>query len=239
MLDEKAPVALYSQLKENLVEKIKKNEWSINTKIPTERQLCDIYNVSRITVRQALDELEKEGYLYRKQGKGTFITAPKIEQRLSNFYSFSEEIKKMGYYPSTRVLDFQVVACVEEISNFLNVRPGTETYEIKRLRLANGEPFALETSYVPYDICSGLTVKEVSEYGLYNSMKMRCNIIPVEAEETFEAIIISGDNASLLNTGKNSPGIYLERLTSSDARVIEFCKSIIRGDRYKYKVILK
>lgn len=239
MLNEKAPVALYNQLKEKFIEKIKQCEWSVNTKIPTERQLCDIYKVSRITVRQALAALEREGYLYRKQGKGTFVTIPKIEQRLSRFYSFSEEIEKLGHRYRSKVLGFDKIKCSEEIASFMGITPETEVYRIKRLRLADDEPFALETSYIPYYICPGLTSDYVAAYGLYNSLKLKGNTVPNEAEETFEAVIIGGDAAVSLGVGKNSPGIHLERLTFADGVVVEFCDSIIRGDRYKYKVILK
>ncbi|HBT15682.1 MAG TPA: GntR family transcriptional regulator, partial [Firmicutes bacterium] len=203
MLDEKAPVALYYQLKEILLEKIKNNEWPINGKIPTERELCEIFKVSRITVRQALYELEKEGYLYRKQGKGTFVTAPKIEQRLSSFYSFSEEIRKMGYTPSTQVVGFDLVTADDEVAKYLNIAKEVSVYSIRRLRLANQEPFAYEISFIPYELCPGLTSEEVATNGLYNSMR-KYGIAPNKAIETFEAVAISSKDALYLQANKNS-----------------------------------
>jgi GntR family transcriptional regulator len=239
LLDEKLPVSLYHQLKEILFTKINGNEWPVDSKIPTERQLCEMYKVSRITVRQALDELEKEGYLYRKQGKGTFVTTPKIEQRLSCFYSFSEEIKKMGFTPGAEILKFFIEAAGEEVAERLQIDKDAQVYSIKRLRLANNEPFAVETSYVPCDCCPGLKSEEISKNGLYNTMKNKYGVIPYEAMEVFEAVIIGKEDACYLRTGKTSPGIQLERLTSAGERPIEYCKSIIRGDRYKYKVVLR
>lgn len=240
MLNDKGPVSLYYQLKEILVNKVKSNEWIIGSKIPTERELCDMYKVSRITVRQALFELENEGYLYRKQGKGTFVTAPKIEQRLSNFYSFSEEIRKLGYTPETKIITFDIVKSNKDISAQLNIEEGTEIYSIKRLRLANGKPFALETSCIPYSICVGLTAEEVTAKGLYNTMKIKFNIIPMQADEVFWASLVSEDDASYLQVKRNSPGLYLDRYTyDEDNRIIEYCKGVIRGDRYKYRVSLK
>ena len=238
LLDEKAPVTLYHQLKEILVGKIKSNEWGIDTKIPTERELCDLYKVSRITVRQALEELEDEGFLYRKQGKGTFVTAPKIEQRLSNFYSFSEEIRNMGFTPSTEMIDFKILTLDEVVAKHFNENAMT-VYSIKRLRLANHEPFALETSYIPCDLCPGMTAAEIGTNGLYNTMKRKYNLVPDQAIETFEAVIINPNNAAHLRVGKNSPGILLERTTYAGERIVEFCHGIIRGDRYKYQVVLK
>jgi GntR family transcriptional regulator len=150
MAIEKSPVTLYYQLKEMLKQKIKSGEWAIDIKIPTERMLCEMYNVSRITVRKALEELEREGYLKRMQGKGTFVTSIKIEQRLSKFYSFSEEIKKMGYVSSTRIIEFSMVDADRKLSGLLGVKENSRLYSLKRLRLANHEPFALETCYIPY-----------------------------------------------------------------------------------------
>lgn len=238
-LKEKTGTPLYSQLKRLFTAKIKNNEWAVNVKIPTERELCNIYNVSRITVRQALDELEKEGYLYRRQGKGTFVTAPKLVQRLSKFYSFSEDIKNMGYCPSTKILDFCVLNSGSKISGYLGVDEGCEVYSIKRLRLADNEPFAIETSYIPVAICPGMTAQTIASAGLYNTLINKYNIIPDEAEETFEAVLIKGDNALHLNTSKNSAAIHLERITRASDTIVEYCDCLIRGDRYKYKVLLK
>lgn len=239
MLDEKAPVALYYQLKEILLAKIKSNEWPVNSKIPTERELCTLFKVSRITVRQALSELEQEGYLYRKQGRGTFVTAPKIEQRLSHFYSFSEEIREMGYSPSSRMLDFRIVKADESVANNLGLNRGDPVYSIRRLRLANEEPFAIENSFVPCDVCPGLSSEDISSKGLYNTMNINYGLIPNEAVETFEAIAIDAENAHYLNVSRNSPGLLLERVTRADQTIVEYCHSIIRGDRYKYQILLK
>ena len=112
-------------------------------------------------------------------------------------------------------------------------------YYIKRLRLANDEPFAIETSYIPCDLCPNLTIGEVAAKGLYNTMKTKYNLIPNEAVETFEAVLINLNDAAYLNTGKNAPGLLLERITYASERIVEFCHGIIRGDRYKYQVVLK
>lgn len=239
MLDEKAPVTLYFQLKEIIINKIKSNEWPIESRIPTERQLCDIYKVSRITVRQALGELEQEGFLYRKQGKGTFVTVPKIEQRLSKFYSFSDEISRMGHVPATKILVFTTIEADDAIARNLNVEKDSIIYRIKRLRLANNEPFAVETSYIPGNMFNDLKEDEIASYGLYNTLKQKYNVKPDEADETFEAVLISIEDAHFLQINKNSPGILLERFTHAGGKTIEYCRSIIRGDRYKYKVTLK
>jgi GntR family transcriptional regulator len=240
MLDEKAPVSLYYQLKEILIKKIVENEWPVNTKLPAERELCDIYSVSRITVRQALDEMESEGYLYRKQGRGTFVTAPKLVQRLGNFYSFSEEIKKMGAEPSTKVVEFNIIECDEKIAQNLQIKKGDMVYAIGRLRLANKEPFAIETSYMPYSIVgAGLTKEEVENKGLYSTLQNSFNISPNEAVETFEAVLVTNDDVEYLKTKRNTAALRIERTTWANGSILEYCVSTVRGDRYKYRVFLK
>ena len=230
MLDEKSPVALYYQLKEILMDKIRTNEWPVNEKIPTERELCEIYQVSRITVRQALSVLEKEG-------KGTFVTTPKIEQRLTNFYSYSEEIRKMGYTPSAKVIGFDLQEADHDVGQYLKIEPGAKVYSIRRLRLANKEPFAYENSFIPYELCPELTAADIAHHGLYNTMA-KYGINPNKAVETFEAVVVSTDEAQYLEVKRNAPGLRLHRVTYENDRIIEYCQTIIRGDRYKYQIVL-
>lgn len=240
MLDEKLPVSLYYQLKEILTKKIKENEWLVNTRIPTERELCEMYRVSRITVRQALDELEKEGYLYRKQGRGTFVTVPKLEQRLGSFYSFSEEIRKMGAVPEATIIGFNILESSERISEILKTKKGEKVYSINRLRKADKEPFALETSYIPVAIAPDLIKENVEKDGLYNTLRNSYGIIPDEAWESFEAVLVDDEDDALhLNVKRNSAALKIVRVTRAGSGVVEYCSGLIRGDRYKYNIVLK
>jgi GntR family transcriptional regulator len=239
MLDEKSPVSLYYQLKNIFISYIKSGKWPVNYKIPTERELCEMFNISRITVRQALKELEDEGFMYRKQGKGTFITTPKFVQRLSRFYSFSDEIKKMGSVPSTEIISFVIMDAEKAIMEKLEIKYGEKVFAIKRLRLADNEPFATETSYIPYKHAENMTEKFVSELGLYNTLNDKCGLQPDEALETFEAVLVDHDNADLLKMPRRSAALHLERITTAQGQIIEYCISTIRGDKYKYTVSLK
>jgi GntR family transcriptional regulator len=239
MLSGKGQSALYYQLKELFIQKIKMGEWKVNDRIPTERELCELYDVSRITIRQAFAEMENEGYIYRKQGKGTFVTVPKLEQRLNNFYSFSEEIKRMGSKPVTKMIDFSLIESDANVSQSLNIKKGEKVYAIKRLRSADGEPFTLEISYLPQYLFPDISKEEIEENGLYNTLRTHYHKIANEAIEAFEAIIVSNEEAEYLKAKKNTAALKLERVTKADGIIVEYCKSVIRGDRYKYKVYLK
>ncbi len=239
MLDESSPFSLYYQLKNIFIDNITGKTWKLNSKIPTERELCEIYGVSRITVRQALKKLEDEGYLYRKQGKGTFVKSQQFVQRLSQFYSFSEEIKKMGSVPGTRILSFGVVEAGLAIAQKLNIAKGDRVFAIRRLRLADGEPFAVETSYIVYQYAKELSEEAVGKYGLYAALKKECGVAVSSATETFEAVTVGGEEADYLKVPKKSAALHLERTARAGEKVIEYCVSTIRGDKYKYAIQLE
>ncbi|MCY1715173.1 GntR family transcriptional regulator [Caproiciproducens galactitolivorans] len=238
MLDENSPLSLYYQVKSIIIDNIKNKVWTMNSKIPAERELCEMYKVSRITVRQALKELEDEGYLYRKQGKGTFVTGQKFVQRLSQFYSFSEEIAKMGAIPSTKTISFDISEADPLIAEKLQIGSNEMVFAIKRLRLADNEPFGIETSYVVYKYAMELKEEDVNQFGLYNALKLKCGVIPNEATETFEAVNVGSEDAKYLNVSKNAAALHLNRITSANGNKIEYCVSTIRGDKYKYTIQL-
>ena len=239
MIDENSPFSLYFQLKNIFIKNIKNDIWKVHTKIPSERELCESYGVSRITVRQALKELEDEGLLYRKQGKGTFVTIPKFNQRLSKLYSFSEEITKMGSVPAMKILSFNLIKADSVLADRLNIEPGDKAFEIRRLRMADGEPFAVEISYIVQKYARALTEEAVRQSGLYNALYATCGITPDWATETFEAVIITNQEAELLKVHRKSAGLHLERTAWANEKTLEYCISTIRGDKYKYTVKLE
>src|SRR5699024_5973931 len=153
---------------DDLIKKIDNAELSVDEKLPSERELCDIYNLSRITVRQALQELEREGYIYKLHGKGTFVSPMSYNQNLIKLYSFTEEMKKMGKTPTTQVLSFREIALDERLANKMNLVPLNEAYQIVRLRLADNEPLMYETSYVPKKIFPSLTEQDLKERPMYD-----------------------------------------------------------------------
>ena len=120
-VDKESPLSLYYQLKQIIIDKIENRELTENEKLPTEKELCDKYNISRATVRQALKELETEDYIYKIQGKGTFVSPKRYQQDLLKFYSFTDEMKKIGKTPTSKVLSFEVTTPSKKIADTLDI----------------------------------------------------------------------------------------------------------------------
>ena len=239
MLNDNLPIALYQQLVREFTAKIRNNDWPVGCMLPGEMQLCQEYNVSRSTVRQAMDVLVRNGLVTRKQGRGTFVSMPKLEQNLVKFYSFSEEIKRMGYTPSSSIVSFRKLPADADMAARLSIEPNTEIFALRRLRLADGKPFALETSYIPAALYPFMTEEMIREKGLYQTMRQNSSFQPDTAVETFQAILISKADAKLLNVSCPAAGLNVTRVTSSGGVIVEICESIVLGDRYQYTVALR
>ena len=239
-LDNTSSVSLYFQLEKIFINKIRTKEWKQEDKIPAELVLCKRYNVSRITVRQALIDLVNEGYLIRKQGKGTFVSIPQIEQDLEKFYSFSEEFKKMGFVPHSDLLEFSLQIATPHICKELNIsEKNNEVYYFKRLRYATDVLIAIESTYIPADLFFDLKEVDIKQKHLYDIMRDTYGIIPITAEESIGATLIGEKESIYFSLKKGSPAISAKRLTYSNDRCIEYTYGVIRGDKYKFKVKLK
>ncbi len=238
-IDKSSRIPLYYQLMNIIVEMIEEGNLQEDDKLPSERELCEKYDVSRSTVRQAIQELEKEGYIYRVHGKGTFVSPERFKQDLLEFYSFTEEMKKLGKTPSSRVLDFKVAKCDEKLARKMKLNVKDNIYVFTRLRLADGEPMMVETSYVPYNRFPDLTRDELEKHAMYDIFTDKYNAEFTCAEETFQPVLTREDEAKLLNYFVGMPSMMIERLTYENGNVIEYTKGIARGDRFKYHVVLK
>lgn len=231
--------SLYYQLKEILIDKIVSREWKVGEKIPTEFELCEEYNVSRITVRQALTELEQEGFVKRKQGKGTFVSIPKIEQNLMSFYSFSEEFRKRGLEPHNEVLGFSIQTPKKDVRKYLKLDESDQVIYIKRLRYADNVLMAIERTYLPSALFHGLSKEQVESKSLYDIMRSDFGVIPSTAEESIGATIIDDAQAELFELPGGSAALDLKRLAFCGPRCVEYTLGIIRADKFRFRVRLE
>lgn len=237
-LNKNLPVPLYFQLKESLRKRIATRQWKPGRQIPTEAEICQMYAISRITVRKALQDLQDEGYLEKKQGIGTFVKTNTIEQKLSKFYSFSEELKKSGRMEKVTVYGFETVPADDEVAAGLHIMPGQSVYRIRRIRSVEGTPYAYEISYIPHQLADGLTADMVSGKGLYTSLAS-LGVTVDSAVEKLRAINLEEGTAELLGVRVDEAAILLIRTAFCGPTTVEYCVSTVVGDFFSYTVELK
>ena len=202
--------------------------------MPTEAELAQRYQVSRITAKRALDELVRQGRAFRQQGRGTFVAQTRIRD-ISGFGSFTEDMKARGLVPSAKVLEFRQTDADADTQKRLQLAKGEQVYFLKRLRLANDEPVAVETAYLPCRLCPGLINEDLSGNSLYAVLAAKYQIVPTWADAEFEARIATKEEAALLGMGANKPVLSARRVTySANYDIIEAVTSVYRGDRFTF-----
>ncbi len=202
--------------------------------IPTERSLAAEFDVSRTTVRQALAELTVEGRLLRVQGKGTFAAEPKVAQRLQ-LSSYTEDMRAQGREPSSRLLEISEDPADIELARLLAIRAGAKVLRMHRLRLADNEPMAIETTHLPLSRFRGLRRYVSSGSSLYQVLRERFGVEMGHAEETIETALASPEEAELLGADVGLPMLLLSRHSFDSAgNPVEWVRSVYRGDRYKF-----
>lgn len=238
MITKSSTTPLYLQLVDEILEQIKSGTYKEGDKIPSERELSETFNISRATVRQALSELEKQKDIYKIHGKGNFVSTNKINQDLNGFYSFSDEMIKIGKIPGNKILNFILKEAGNVISKKLNIEPSDKIFILNRVRLADGEALMYETTYLPYWRFKGLKEIDIEMNGLYNLIKTKYEVSISYAEETFSPCILNENDSLFLNAISGDCGMILERYTFEKNNIIEYTKSIVKGNSFNYKVRL-
>lgn len=235
-LDQASIIPLYYQVKQRLEERIKSGEWNPGDKIDSENQLMAAFNVSRNTVKKAIEEMVQEDMLYRIQGKGTFVAHPKFEQSLGGFYSFSQVLRDKGFKPSDIVLEVEEVSPSSAVRKGLQLEREEKVIKMKRIRCADGEPIILESSYMPKSIVQNKDdLFDVATSSLYDLLAKRYGVSVIRAKEAFEPVLIREEESVHLKTEVGKPALLLERTAfDTNNRPVEFCISIVRGDRCRF-----
>ncbi|KMJ58415.1 GntR family transcriptional regulator [Bacillus sp. LL01] len=236
MIDKSSPIPMYYQLESHIKNQITTGMILPGNSIPSEREYAENYGISRMTVRQAINSLVNDGLLYRKKGSGTFVSEKKIEQPLQGLTSFTEDMKKRGLNPTSELIHFEIIPSNSFISGELNIREYSPVYEIKRIRLADGEPMALETNYLSANLVKGLT-EEVVNASIYAYIEEKLNLRIAHADQSIESVKASAEDEKLLQIDKGHPMLYIQRNTYlQDGTPLELVKSVYRGDRYKFQI---
>jgi GntR family transcriptional regulator len=221
-------------LKRNLLAIVQQS--ADGSRLPPERELSERLNVARETLRRALDELESEGVLHRKHGAGTFVAGQPWLKPLT-LRSFSEDMAARGLTPSSEILVARETPANAKLAQRFKITPGSPLFEIRRLRLADGEPMAIETSHLVKECLPGFAMERLGRVSLYAVLEAEYGIVIRSAAQQILATVVTDDEAMLLNVAPYSPALLVERqVQSTVGTVIELSKSLYRADRYSFEV---
>ena len=238
-LRREAPDPLYVQLKEALMAGIRSGQYPAHKRLPSERELSGKYQVSRMTARQALVDLVRDGLIYTRAGKGTFVAEPKIDQQLRTVTGFSQDMRQRGAAPSNLVLEAQIMPTTAEVALALRLPPNAEVVLLSRVRLADGNPLAVETAYLPSAMCPNLLRHDFTRESLYQVLEAEYGFLLKHAEQTIEARLASPREVELLQLASTAAVLHLERITvRHDGVPVEYVLSAYRSDRYKFRTTL-
>jgi GntR family transcriptional regulator len=235
-LDLSAPVPLYRQLEELLRDRIISGEWAEGTQIPPEPQLCSTFGISRITVRQAVEDLVREGWLYRRRGRGTFVRSAKPEIQLSSLFLIHPHPLADSGVAEHEPMHTRTVTPRALVRRRLALPPAARAFEIVRVRLVNGKPAALETAYLPRDLMRRVpTTEELRRGFFYDILRSSTGLEPAHTRIYLEAILVDRRQGEILKIPPGSPALRLERLTSSaGGRPVLITVNIVAGDHCRY-----
>jgi GntR family transcriptional regulator len=220
-----------SETRESVLDLIER--LGVGEAIPSERQLSGELGVSRLTVRAALDDLVREGFLERRHGAGTFVSEPKIAQELT-MTSFTEDMRRRGMAPSSKTLELKTVAAGARLGRLLHVSPSERIVVVTRLRYADRETMAIETLHVAEALVPGLNAKELERRSFYELLEERFGIVVVGGSQAIEPTVTNEEESAALGVPLHSPAFLFERTTrAADAKIVEYVRSIYRGDRYR------
>ncbi|GLC31867.1 GntR family transcriptional regulator [Clostridium omnivorum] len=238
MLDKNSSVPIYVQLEEVVKDKIKNREYLPGEELPTERELTELYGVSRMTIRQVITNLVHKGILYRIPGKGAFVSKEVIEKKLE-IESFSEDMRKRGLVPGSKVIEFEKVEPSDEIREKLKLPKGEQIYLLNRLRLADDEPMAIEYCYLPEKFFPNIIKYNMVHCSLYTIMKEEYNIHFNYMKQSLKAANLNKKEAEMLLGKPKGVGLVSERLMYNIEEVpIEFTKTIYNAERYTFNMVL-
>jgi GntR family transcriptional regulator len=237
-LDASLRVPLYEQVEEALRRRIDDGGLAPGAVLPPEPELAERIGVSRQTVNQALTNLARRGVLTRRRGVGTFVARPFVEQPLDGLYSFLRTLLAQGRLPSTRLLGYRITVDAQASPLLTGAVDGL-VYELSRLRLVDNDPFVVETVYLGAGCAESIPHDSLTHEVLYDLMRQFCGIDVTDAEEALRPVTLEQPEASLLGLQVGEPAFLVERTGYSRSMPVEFRRSIIRGDRYRFRVHLE
>ena len=233
-----APVLpLYSQVKGFIIDAIERGDFHSGEQIPSQRELCARFKISLMTARRAINELISEGVIFAIHGKGLFVATKKELAETGPLISFSEDMIQRGMIPSSRLLESSLIQGSPFLSHILGIEPDNEVIQIKRLRLADNRPIAIQTNYVVHSHCPGLLDHNLEHDGLFHILRVQYRLRLHDTRTTVESALASLEEGQLLDIPLPASLLITEQLTFlENGQAIEFARTHYRGDRYHIKL---
>jgi GntR family transcriptional regulator len=233
-LDKSSFTPMYFQIQTQLLEKIKTKQLIPGDMLPSEEDLARICGVSRMTSRQALQSLTRQGFAYREKGRGTFVLQPKVENDIMHLRGFSTEMKALGLKSSSRLLVFETITASPEIASRLKIETGQPVAHLHRVRAADGVPVAIEEVWLSKQKFPGIEKFDFLRHSLYETLHEKYGLRISAADEVFEARPASRQEATLLDIAPKSSLLVISRtLLDVEGNPVETALSLYRGDRYR------
>jgi GntR family transcriptional regulator len=230
-LDRHDPLPLWAQLADRLRTAI--GEGRFRHRFPSEHELTARYGVSRHTVRQAVRKLEDEGLLSREQGRGTFVNLPEFRQDLGTLYSLYRTIEAQGVRQHSTVRTLEV-ATNPMVAHRLGLTAEDPLVHLARVRFAADQPLALDDAWLPATVAAGLLEAEFTHTALYDELLHRCGVVPTAGVEEIRPVVPSDEECHLLGVAAGTPAFALERTTRTAERIVEWRRTLLRGDRFSF-----
>lgn len=233
-LERRSVVPLYYQIQQRVLEQIRSGSLKAGDPVPSELEISTQLGVSRMTARQALKSLCDLGFTYSQQGKGTFVSAMKLEKNFRQILSFTEEMRARGSKPHSRVLAFEIIPAGDNATEALQLKPQDSVISLRRIRMANALPMGVEHSHLSVQFCPGLMESFDPRTSLYEALQKLYGIQMTTADEVVEAGLANAEDAKLLKISKRQP-VFLFTRTSylQSGQPVEYTRSVYRADRYK------
>jgi GntR family transcriptional regulator len=238
VIDKGRSQLIYVQILTLIQKAITERRLNPDEQIPSASDLSEIWGVSRMTVRQALQELARRGVLYTIPRRGTFVALnPKIEPPVDNLYGFTEAFSQHGQHPSSLVVSVGVIPAVKNVCEALLVEPGTPVIQIVRVRMINGQALGIERSHLKKADFAGLELFDWSGVSLYSTLRNQYHVDLDHAYHSIEAAEADSESAKLLGVRIGFPVVLVERFTyTSGNQPVEYVTSVYRSDRVRFKI---
>jgi GntR family transcriptional regulator len=232
-----SPLPLFTQIKEVVRKRIMDGTYSIHSKLPSERELGEFFKVSRVTVRQALAELQREGLIFKISGKGTFVSKPKASLEGSKLRGFGEAMSSLGYESVARILSISEEASSSRVANKLKIEVGAFVCKIQRLRYLNRDPISLDISYVRPDIGKVMANSDLEERDIISLLENECGVPLGKAKVDIEAVLSDETMSRYLALEEGGPILHIERtLLTTESQPVLYENLYYSGDVFRYSL---